>query len=103
MTPAELVDAAPLPFWLLVDALATYRLSRLLTRDSLPLVQAPRDAVLARWGHSSWSELAVCPWCISVWLGAGVVAARLLAPAAWTPVALVLAYSAVTGLLASHE
>lgn len=36
--------------WLLVDALAVYRGTRLLTRDSLPLFAHPRDAVVRRWG-----------------------------------------------------
>jgi hypothetical protein len=88
---------------LATDALACYRLTRLATLDSLPPVKRTRDKVLTRWGDSEWSELAVCPWCLSVWLAAGVVAARTIAPRTWTPVARVLAYSAVTGWLSSRE
>lgn len=88
---------------LVVDALSVYRLTRLLTLDSLPPVKHARDKVLDRWGESEWSELAVCPWCLSVWLAAGVVVARLVTPRAWTPAARVLAFSAVTGLLSSRE
>lgn len=97
MTPAELAAAVPLPLWLAVDGAATYRLTRLLTLDSVPPIKRVRDKVLHRWESSPWSELAVCPWCMSVWLAAFVVVARLLVPSAWSPVALVLTYSAVTG------
>lgn len=93
----------PEPVDLLVDGLAVYRLTRLLTLDSLPPVRHARDKVLARWSESEWSELAVCPWCLSVWLAAAVVAARAVAPRAWSPVAKVLAASAVAGWLSSRE
>lgn len=103
MTPAELAAAVPLTAWLLVDALAVYRLTRLVTRDSYPPAEWLRATVERRWGGSPWSELAVCPWCLSAWVAVVVVAARLALPAWWTPVALVLTYSAVTGLLSSRE
>jgi hypothetical protein len=93
----------PEPVDLLVDGLAVYRLTRLLTLDSLPPVKRAREKVRHRWGGSEWSELAVCPWCMSVWVAAGVVAARTVAPRAWSPLARVLAASAVTGWLSSRE
>ena len=99
MTPAELVTAVPLPIWLLVDALAVHRLTRLLARDSLPPVAAARARIIARWGHSPWSELVVCSWCLSVWVAAPVIAARLLAPDWWSLLALLLAYSTVAGTI----
>lgn len=89
--------------WLLVDALACYRAVRLVTRDSVPIFRVPRDAVLDRWGDTALGELVTCPWCMSVWLAAPILAARALVPAWWTPLSLVLALSAVTGLLASRE
>ena len=103
MTPAELHNQIPLLAWLIVDALAVHRLTRLLTRDSLPVVASLRERVLDRWGSSPWSELAVCPWCLSVWLAVPVISARLLAPTVWDLLALLLAYSTVAGLLAQHE
>ena len=79
---------------LVVDALAAYRLTRLVTEDR---ITAPlRDRVPAGWA----SELVGCSWCVGVWAAAGVVAARRLAPRAWTPVAEVLAVAAVVGITA---
>lgn len=102
-TPAELVAAVPLPLWLLVDAAATYRLTRLLTRDTFPPTRRLREYVVRRWPKASLSELAVCPWCVSFWIGAGVLAARMVAPDAWTLFALPLAYSAAAGLLSMRD
>jgi hypothetical protein len=39
----------PEPIWLLVDVLAAYRLTRLITRDAWPPVKAARDWLLRRW------------------------------------------------------
>jgi hypothetical protein len=103
VTPAALVDHVPLTIWLLIDALATYRLSRLLTRDSFPPIARARERVLDRWQHSPWSELAVCQWCLSVWIAVPVITARLLAPTWWSLVALLLAESAVAGILSAKE
>jgi len=87
---------------LAVDGLATYRLTRLLVEDG---ITAPiREAVWERYDASDTKigYLFTCPWCVSVWIGAGVVAARYLAPAQWEPVARVFAGSAVTGMLAER-
>lgn len=46
-------------------------------------------------------ELITCPWCASMWLAAGVVLVRDFA--AWRWIALVLAFSAVAGLLSTWE
>lgn len=80
-----------------VDALAVYRLTRLVQEDTL--TEPAREAVALVLGESRWSELLHCPWCLSVWLAGGVVLARRVFPRAWPAVARVLAYSAVTGLL----
>lgn len=102
MTPAELVTAVPFPLWLAVDALAVHRLTRLLARDSLPPIAHARARIIARWGHSPWSELAVCSWCLSVWVAVPVITARLLVPDWWSLLALLLAYSTVAGVLDSR-
>lgn len=51
---------------------ATYRLSRLVTKDTMPLVAGPiariETAVRKRFG-AAWAEGLRCPWCVSVWLG----------------------------------
>jgi hypothetical protein len=91
------------PTMLVVDALACYRATRLITRDSVPVFRVPRDAVVRRWEGRPVAELVTCPWCVSVWLAAGIVTARLLLPGPWTLLALVLAFSAVAGWLSERE
>jgi hypothetical protein len=57
-----------------LGAAATARLARLITRDSI--LDTPRLRYLQamdKAGHPKLAELAVCPWCISMWIG-GVVA-----------------------------
>ena len=98
-----LLEGVPLAVWLLVDAGAVYRLTRLVTRDSLPPAQWIRDRVIDRWGDRALSTLVVCAWCLSFWIGCGVVAARLTVPGPWTALALALTFSAVTGWLSDRE
>lgn len=85
-----------------VDSLATFRLTRLAVEDEItsPL----REAVWKRYDVSDTKigYFLTCPWCVSIWVGAGVVVARRVAPAAWEPVAAILAGSAVTGMIASR-
>lgn len=115
---------------LLLDALAAYRLTRLITADTI--LDGPRDA-LVKWGYArrpnkpapdlfdsrlpgEWSAaaqddphapklatLVTCRWCSSVWIGFAVVVARRLAPRAWPPIAEALALSAGAALLAGLE
>ena len=83
---------------LLVDALAVFRLTRLVTRDRiLEPVRARAEA-----GPEWLRYLSGCPWCISIHAAVGVVVARRLAPKAWGPLAEVLAFSAVAGLIAEN-
>lgn len=96
-----------------IDALAVARLARLVTTDNFPPIEKLREAVLDRYPTVNWrgqeieghwfGELITCPWCSSVWIGAGVVAARAIAPRWWDPVAKLLAFSEVAGLAASHS
>ena len=91
------------PIQVAFDALASYRVTRLLVSDGI--ANRPRDALTARLerrGHRKLVELIECPWCTGFWVAAGVVAARRLAPRAWDPLAEVLAYSAAAGLIASR-
>lgn len=114
---------------LVLDALAAYRLTRLVTADVL--ADGPRETwveaaytaegraeeVRADAEATSWSEVAqaeghgapklatlvTCRWCAGFWISAGVVAARRAAPRAWDPLARVLAFSAGAALLARLE
>ena len=98
---------------LIDDALATYRLTRLVTTDRV--TRSLRDKLLERWGvktvptipfgtravRTPFGELLTCDWCVSIYVGAAVIAARTLAPRAWRPIARALASSAVAGVIGS--
>lgn len=112
---------------LVVDALAAFRLTRLITKDRAArsvreswIEAAYLDAEAApkgsdRFGPGEWTawavddedvpalaEFVICPWCVGLWLAAGVAVARAVAPRAWGPLARVLAFNAATGLLATR-
>ena len=123
---------------LLVDALAAYRLTRLVTADvitSTPRAkliegayrrQARRERMtlservgqpLRSMRPGDWDDLAIgegecapklatlitCRWCAGVWVAAGVLAARQLAPGPWSIAARGLAVSAGAALIAGLE
>lgn len=84
-----------------VAALATARITRLVTTDRI--TRAPRDGLLRRMEPTSvWAYLLVCDWCVSVYAGAGVVAALWAWDWSVWPLA-ALAASHVAGWLASKE
>jgi hypothetical protein len=86
---------------LVVDALATYRITRLLISDGI--LDRPRSAVLTRFrAHQKFVEFVECPWCLGFWISASVVLARRVAPKPWNIAAETLAFSAVSGLVASR-
>lgn len=77
----------------IVDALACYRLTRLVTTDEI--TRGLRRRAI--------EHLPItCDWCVGVWVAFGVVAVRRIVPRVWAPVATALALSAVTGLLAEN-
>lgn len=116
---------------LLVDALAGYRLTRLITADVItePLRGAVIRAAYVRQDGpnlaadledstpgDTWTQRAnddpyaptlarfiTCPWCVGVWVAAGVVTARRVAPGPWAPVAEAATVAAAAGLIASWE
>lgn len=86
----------------LSDALATYRLTRLVVED---VITAPaREKIFDKYPphDRSWSYALTCPWCVSVWVGLGVAALRVAAPSVWDPISKGLAASAVTGVLSER-
>jgi hypothetical protein len=89
---------------ILVAALITARLTRLVTTDRI--TQAPRNAILRRLDPESlWAYLIVCDWCVSVYTG-GTVAATGAAVGLWSwwwAFPLSLAFSYAAGYLASKE
>jgi hypothetical protein len=94
----------PLWLWLIVDGLAVYRLARLITADSL--TRPVRLAVLRRWpprvDSPRPSELAVCAWCISPYLGVAAYTATRYLPSIWIWIAVPLAFSAIAGYLSER-
>lgn len=101
-------------------ALATHRLTRLLVTDRI--LEAPRtrlqEVAEARWAarrgitldmeephwHSPAAFWLSCPWCAGLWVAAAVVAALAAGPHPPAhPVLLALAASSITGLLSGLE
>lgn len=69
---------------LLLVTATTYRLTRLVTTDSLPPAKWVRDRITGDeetdtrawpWVPDWLATLVTCPWCASVWVAAGVTAA----------------------------
>lgn len=58
----------------ILASLAAFRITRLITTDTFPLVAKPRAALLRRYGTSSWSELLTCTYCLGAWIALGILA-----------------------------
>lgn len=85
-----------------VDALATYRLTKLVVDD---VITAPaREKIFEKHPphDRSWSYALTCPWCSSIYLGFAVAVARKFFPRAWDVAATGLAASAVTGIVSER-
>lgn len=97
-------------------AVATWRLTRLLVRDEFPPTRALREWVIRtfaevqpdgtltpskQWGAPghALAYLWTCTWCMSIWVGAGVVALADWHLSVPTPWLLVAASSALSGVL----
>lgn len=91
MDPSPL--ARPLP--LVVGALAVARITRLITEDE---ILAPARARLP---EGRWAGFIACPWCVSMWLAGGWVVLLTAAPRSAGALGAALAWSQVSGLLAS--
>ena len=88
----------------IADALAVHRLTKLVIDDYI--TEPLREKVYDKFGDPSESKISYligCPWCVSVYAGFGVVAARAVAPKAWRYVSYALAFSSVTGLIEEHS
>lgn len=111
-------DGWPLWAWLLVDTLATYRLTRLVVKDTItqPVRRRIVDladrhdgkpfggplAPLANGPVRLAAELVTCPWCSAVWVAAAVVALTYLFAFAWSLAAFGLVCAAAAGLLSER-
>lgn len=85
--------------WLVLDVLAVYRLTILITRDAI--TERLRKWVRKHMGDKAFLFIT-CPWCTSMWIAMGVVVLTALAPNQWKYVAAVLTLSAGAGFLAEH-
>ncbi len=85
---------------LVLGAAATARLARLATRDSI--FDTPRLRYVRRMdaaGHPKLAELAVCPWCISVWMGAAMALAAHKKVPGYQMATAALTFSLVAGVV----
>lgn len=84
------------PALLVLDALAVFRLTRLVLNDS---ITAPARQSITSRGPDWVLTLLTCPWCMSFWLAILVVVLQTTVPSQWLYASAVLAFSAVAGLL----
>ncbi len=93
---------------LVVDALACFRLTRLVIEDDItaPLREKVKHAAMREVDSPGLAAkietLLSCPWCVSVYVGFGIVVLRRAAPRLWGPIATALALSAATGIIAEN-
>lgn len=87
----------------LILGLATYRVTRLFTRD---VITAPiRNAFWKKFPPESTyiGYLSTCEWCFSFWIAAGFILSYSILPSVTFVVAIIYAVSAIAGLLTAYE
>lgn len=84
--------------WIVVDIIAVYRLTKLAIDDEI--LYEIREKVFEKFPPetSKIGYLFTCPWCMSIWMGAGIFALRKASPETANYVSSVLASSAATGI-----
>lgn len=91
------------PLRFLIDALATFRLVKLVRHDKI--TEPVREAVQSHYGppeKSKVSYLVDCPWCLSIYFGLGLTLLRYRWPRPVGLLARGLALSSMTGLASQH-
>lgn len=109
--------------------MATYRITRLITRDKIPIIAVPRELFVQRWATYESTELSnenqhislngshtnfimrslaylwECDWCVSIWVGSGISTATYYLENTWWWQIILLAATAssITGLIAQRE
>jgi hypothetical protein len=89
---------------LLISALATYRLTKLVIEDKI--LEGPRESIFAHYGDpkvSRVSYLISCPYCVSMYAGLAVSLGDTVFPRTTKILTRALAFSAITGMLAERE
>lgn len=86
---------------LIILALATYRLCRLIIEDTV--TEPIRNAIWSRWKPSRGvGYLITCYWCTGFWVASLLVLLFMIIPVPTTAAALVLALSAMAGIIAAR-
>jgi hypothetical protein len=82
-----------------IDALAAYRLTRLVVEDEI--TSDLRDLVWRKFdpGTTKVGYLLTCPHCTSVWVAGAIVLARHIAPKAARPATYALALAGAASLV----
>lgn len=84
----------------MVEGLAVWRLTHLLTEDSFPPIADTREAIIARCGEDHWlSYLVTCVYCTGAWVGVAAVLARRFAPRVWRQASMAAALAAAAPLV----
>lgn len=88
---------------LVIFGLATYRLTRLITRDVImaPLVNRVWKKFPPE--SSKIGYVFTCEWCMSIWVALTLQLSRMIIPTPTYVLEVVLAASAIAGLLTAHE
>lgn len=92
------------PFAFVVVALAVYRITRLVVSDTLTEPLRERTTYkLREIGFSGWlKDLLDCPWCASIWLGAGATVMVFCWPRVTFWLSVPFALAAITGLISKN-
>ncbi len=96
-----------------IDALAIYRLTRLVTRDTITgelretieneIQTTVSSKLITQKTGDKLVYLMGCDWCMSIWVATFAYTLKKHVPQVWDTLKYVLAASAVTGALASQE
>jgi hypothetical protein len=88
-------------FTYIILALASYRLTRLLTTDVI--FESLREKVWKKFPPSTkFGYLFTCNWCMSIWTSFALIGLFLVVPMIAYVVSLVLSISAIVGVIASR-
>lgn len=82
-----------------VLALATYYVTYVVTRSSLPPVKWARRTIETRWDGHSIAYLVNCPWCAGFWVACAIVGVTAWVDSVPWPVAVVFACAGVAGVV----
>jgi hypothetical protein len=96
-----------------IDALAVYRLTRLVTRDTITddlretvqgeIQTAATAGIITQKTSDRFAYLIECDWCMSIWVAAVAYSLKKYVPHVWGTISHILAASAVAGALANQE